>query len=144
MLPTYYKIKTSGSSKIKCNFPSPPPVSFSRRVRSKTKYTLILKLMQFELMFSFSKSSNYISSTGSTVFILKVLMVTHVLHFLPRHHIQEEQFFYFFKYKFWWKVRAHRISFKFFQKEFFGYRNTFSLYFSWIGAQWCIKLFLNL
>ena len=46
--------------------------------------------MYFELMFLFSKNSNYISSG---VFILKVLMVTHVLHFLARRLDKEEQFF---------------------------------------------------
>ena len=57
--------------------------------------------MQFELIFSSSKSSNYISST---VLILNVIMVTLVLHFLPRRHVKEEQFFYFFKYTFRRKV----------------------------------------
>ena len=49
--------------------------------------------MYFELMFLFSKSSNYIRSS---VLILKVLMVTHVLHFLARRLDKEEQFFKIF------------------------------------------------
>ena len=40
-------------------------------------------------MFLFSKNSNYISSN---VFILKVLMIKHVLHFLGRRLDKEEHF----------------------------------------------------
>ena len=65
-------------------------------------------------MFLFSKSSNYISSS---VFILKALMVTHVLHFLARRLDKEEHFFLFFKYTFWWKCKVVELALNFFEKS---------------------------
>ena len=51
------------------------------------------------------------------ILILKVLMVTHNLHFLPQSHVKEEQIFIDFLSKRFNKKYKHLISFHFFFKN---------------------------